>query len=672
MNDNLLEVLQQLDVAQLSYGDWITVGMALKEEGYPLSVWDNWSRNDSRYHAGECEKHWASFNGASNPVKAGTIVQMAKDRGVWPPSWYGTDGCLAWDDVIDVDDEPAPAKTRTPSEDLILYLETLFNPDEYVNYVVQAFQDKDGRWKPSGDGYSDRTAGQLIEDLKKYPDALNDAIGDWTEEAGAWIRFNPMTANAKGTNDNVTRFAYALVESDHMAIGEQIEHYKRLQLPIAALVASAGKSVHAIVRIDAPDRPEYDRRVKFLYEFLEQHGVKGDWQNKNPSRLSRMPGVTRGGKMQKLLGVNMGRRSWKDWKEWADGESDDTPPIIRLSDVYGNPPPLAEEMISGVLRRGHKMLISSDSKSGKSFLLMNLALSIASGTPWLGFDVRKGRALYVNFEISSSSAIDRFINICKARGLPEQCTGDVEIWNLRGRACTLEEFVPRLLRKIKGDQLDTIIIDPIYKVIMGDENNASDMGAFCNQFDRICEATGCSCIYAHHHSKGAQGGKKAMDRASGSGVFARDPDAQLDISQLMMEPEQREALRPAGFVKATPWRLEGTLREFENFDPVDFWFTCPTYTIDANLKPFGIEGSLKAASMVAQFRRENASEDKYVTAWYDLREETGEEWIRASNIAQEIGTSSRTVRKYMIEHDDLFEMRFEQGCNVYRLKNAIL
>ena len=33
-------------------------------------------------------------------------------------------------------------------------------------------------------------------------------------------------------------------------------------------------------------------------------------------------------------------------------------------------------------------------------------------------------------------------------------------------------------------------------------------------------------------SKGAQGGKKAMDRASGSGVFARDPDAQLDVIEL--------------------------------------------------------------------------------------------------------------------------------------------
>ena len=44
-------------------------------------------------------------------------------------------------------------------------------------------------------------------------------------------------------------------------------------------------------------------------------------------------------------------------------------------------------------------------------------------------------------------------------------------------------------------------------------------------------------VYCHHHSKGAQGMKKAMDRASGSGVFARDPDAQLDIIELEMTEE---------------------------------------------------------------------------------------------------------------------------------------
>lgn len=46
------------------YDDWIRVGMALKDwdEGL-LGVWDEWSRNSSKYKPGECAYRWSSFNG---------------------------------------------------------------------------------------------------------------------------------------------------------------------------------------------------------------------------------------------------------------------------------------------------------------------------------------------------------------------------------------------------------------------------------------------------------------------------------------------------------------------------------------------------------------------------------------------------------------------------------
>jgi len=55
---NLLEALKQIDVSQLSYDEWISVGMALKAEGYDCSVWDEWSQNDTRYKKGECERNF--------------------------------------------------------------------------------------------------------------------------------------------------------------------------------------------------------------------------------------------------------------------------------------------------------------------------------------------------------------------------------------------------------------------------------------------------------------------------------------------------------------------------------------------------------------------------------------------------------------------------------------
>jgi len=596
--NHIITALNYLKCAEMDHAEWIRVGMALKDEGYDVSVWDEWSRQDpARYHPGECERRWKSFQGNEHPVTGASIVKMAQDRG-WTP-FSGADGVMDWNDVLEYDgsksgsDAAEPARKGT--EDLILYLQTLFEPGDYVGYVTNdAWQTDDGRWVPSKGVYY-RTAEELIASLHRYPDDLGATVGDWKPEAGAWIHFNALDGEGV-RNENVTSYKFALVESDTMPIDEQISMYRKLELPIAALVHSGHKSVHAIVRVDAENHEEYRKRVTFLYDFLAAHGVKVDTQNRNPSRLSRMPGVTRGGKKQKLLGVNIGRTSWLDWMDYVEGATDEMPSMTPLSDFAANPPVLPEELIQGVLRRGHKMLISGSSKAGKSFLLMELCISIAEGSKWLGFPCRQGKVLYVNLEIDPASCIHRFLKIYDALGIQPTHMENILIWNLRGRAVPLDQLVPKLVRRVQGKDLTAIVIDPIYKVITGDENSASDMATFCNQFDRICTDTGCSVIYCHHHSKGTQGAKRAMDRASGSGVFARDPDAQLDMIELELTEDVKNWEAKHG---ATAWRLECSLREFENFVPVDFWFEYPTHRIDngSSLCSMPTQGSLEAGRM---------------------------------------------------------------------------
>ena len=597
MDQNILSALKSIEVSTLTRADWIAVGMALKEEGYPVSVWDDWSRNDSRYKAGECARIWEGFRGNTKPVKAGTIVQMAKERG-WKP-YGGKDGCMAWDDTIEYDGDDSftgfPAETWDPTGDLVTYLETLFEPDDHVAYVTgDVWKGTNGKWVPSK-GVYDRTAGELIAALKKHPDDVGAAVGDWKKEAGAWIRFNPVDGEGV-KNENVTRFRYALIESDSLSIPEQDSLFRKLELPIACLVHSGGKSLHAIVHVDADSYEEYRKRVDFLYDFLEKNEFAVDKQNRNPSRLSRMPGVTRNGNRQYLVATNIGRKSWADWMDYAEGITDELPEMVSLSEFQDNPPELPEELISGILRRGHKMLVSGSSKAGKSFLLMELCVAIAEGGKWLGFPCKKGRVLYVNLEIDPASAINRFLKIYEALKIPAVNMEGIVIWNLRGHAIPLDELVPKLVRRVGEQHFDAIVIDPIYKVITGDENNASDMGAFCNQFDRICTATGCSVIYCHHHSKGAQGAKRAMDRASGSGVFARDPDAQLDMIQLELSDEVINFVREGN---ATAWRMESSLREFPNIRPVEFWFEYPIHRVDDRgyLEELPAQGTADAGRM---------------------------------------------------------------------------
>lgn len=665
--ENILEALKYINVSSLSYQEWVNVGMALKAEGYDCSVWDDWSRNDKRYKAGECERKWRSFNGSSKPITGATIVQMAKDNGYVPHSFAG-DGCMEWNDVIEYDGDGVTyeiQKTLTPTEQLITYLETLFEPNEKVGYVTNdVWQDSEGKWMPSK-GIYDRTSAELISSLRKHPDDLGATIGDWKEECGAWIRFNPVDGGVK--NENITRFTYALVESDDMPISEQDAIYRKLELPIATLTHSAGKSLHAIVRVDAENYEEYRKRVDFLYDFLEKNGLKVDKQNRNPSRLSRMPGVTRNGQTQTLITTNIGRKSWVEWLDFVEGANDELPSLTNLADELKSPPKLPEELIEGVLRCGHKMLISGSSKAGKSFLLMELAVALSEGATWLGFKCKKSKALYVNLEIDPASCINRFSEIYKALKIPPKNSKDISIWNLRGHAVPLDKLVPKLLRRIDNLHYDAVIIDPIYKVITGDENNASEMGAFCNQFDKICNETGCATIYCHHHSKGAQGYKKAMDRASGSGVFARDPDAQLDMIQLEADSDFINSY--ADNTSDTAWRLECSLREFANFKPKNFWFRYPIHVLDnkGSLEKLYSEGDPKN-NLKKSSKRSQTSDDRKeeFDRAFDVCSEDGIT-AKQEDIAEYLGLKSRTIRDRILEFES--EYSTEKGI-VKRKKGA--
>ena len=136
--------------------------------------------------------------------------------------------------------------------------------------------------------------------------------------------------------------------------------------------------------------------------------------------------------------------------------------------------------------------------------------------------------MYVNLELDRASCLHRFRDVYDTLGWRPKYLDSIDIWNLRGKSVPMDKLAPKLIRRAAKKDYVAIIIDPIYKVITGDENSADQMANFCNQFDKVCTELGCAVIYCHHHSKGSQGGKKSMDRASGSGVFARDPDALLE------------------------------------------------------------------------------------------------------------------------------------------------
>ena len=292
--------------------------------------------------------------------------------------------------------------------------------------------------------------------------------------------------------------------------------------------------------------------------------------------MSRMPGVIRGEKKQFIIAENIGAPSFDEWKDYIEDSIDTYPDFIEF-DKLEELPPLSPELISGILRKGHKMLISGASKAGKSFLLIELALCITQGKKWLGFECMKGKVLYINLEVDGNSFLNRVDEVRKRMDFDR--SEGLTVWNLRGENAAIDKLAPRLLRRAKDKGYDVIIFDPLYKINQSDENSASEMAKFFNHLDTICVQLGTSIICCHHHSKGAQGGKFSIDRASGSGVFARDPDALLDMIQL--NPKDAEKSLPDG---QTAWRISATLREFKTPEDIDVIFDYPIHHITKDLK----------------------------------------------------------------------------------------
>lgn len=569
------------------YDEWLKVGMALKHEGIDCDTWDAWSSRGHKYKKGECERKWRSFR--RSDVTGGTLYHIACQYGYEPEevtSNYDIHNLLLDEYRVDpafvsAEKVPQVPDHYNPKGEMIEYLQTLFEKDDFVGYCVSFFKTDDGEWRPGQTIYR-RTAGDIIEKLRSG--SIDKALGTLNAEAGAYIRFNPL--DGKGENNaNVTRWKYCLIESDSDSLEKQYSLLKAMNLPITFLVNSGGKSLHAITRVDAENAQQYKARVQELYEFCKKSGLTPDEQDKNESRFSRLPGVQRAGRWQYIVERNIGAESYEAWIEWRQQEADDLPPDVSLAEVWNDMPPLKAELIPGILRVGHKMLLAGPSKAGKSFLLINLAISIAEGVDWLGMPCKQGRVCYVNLELDRASCFHRFKEIYEKRGLTPRRLDDIDIWNLRGHASPMNRLAPIMIHRFKDKHYAAVIVDPIYKVITGDENNATEMSQFCSYFDQVTTEIGTSMIYCHHHSKGASGKyANAADRASGSGVFARDPDAILDMRELNIDglTDKYKADHANACDILTGWEISGTLREFAPMQNKRVWFDYPVHAADEN------------------------------------------------------------------------------------------
>ena len=305
------------------------------------------------------------------------------------------------------------------------------------------------------------------------------------------------------------------------------------------------------------------------------------------------------------LEKNMSKKDAESYLRWQENQPQKCGNIKELIAAHPKPPVL----IDGLLHQGSKLVLGGESKSYKTWTLIQMGLCVSEGIPFLGRETTPGKVLFVNYEVQAPFFYDRLGAIMERLRASEpklleslleegheSFGSNFSHFCLRGRSHEIVNSAHEIEMACDDEIADTgtgfslIIIDPFYKLMDGgaDENSASDIAGIMSTIESTARKTNAAVAFGAHFAKGNAGGKAVIDRIAGSGVFARDPDAMLTIT--------RHAALDDGFV------VDTVLRNFPPQDPFVIRRDHPLMIVADDEEPIaeGAWNSKAAAKYTAQ------------------------------------------------------------------------
>ena len=637
------------------YPTWKNIGISYKAAGGDLSTFLRWSSSDpDNYDEEQARKLFENVS-EEGKVTAGTLFWHARENG-----WQGGVSTEEPSHAASTDEiTPEPLKLD-PVQQAVTQIETLFEPGEFVNISVGAkWDEKRGKWEPA-DGGTCYERDELIELLQD--EDCGGIFKGFEPEAGVWVCQNPTNGTGRGKSRTV-RWRHALVESDDIPIEDQIRIMRELALPISTMTMSGGKSVHALVRVNAEGPDHYDERVQQLHEICNAAGLKVDPANKDSSRLTRLAGIQRRDQRQTLLYTDMGEKDFGKWMEARRARLENPNPepdaVQKFEELFKPMPSVKQELppvlIENTFRKQAIMLIGAAPKVGKSFLAAQMIVAFVVGMKLLGFLFTKcERILVVNSEMSHAEYVNRIIDAAQTPSIAEEVSKHVRIAHTDDDP----EMTVRQISEIVCDSgfvPDVVIVDPIYPLFEGDENSNEDAKKTLAYLKRIASVTGAGVIYMHHFSKGAQDFKEARDRVSGAGTLGRNYAAMWSLTELAPTEEQMKDF-PDGAVAV---RIATDLRSFKK--------SKANRNLDFNaVRVDGLfmrdeDGAFdKAPTREAARRAEGSKQaaakqkrmDKARSKIKELLDKNGGEPVPFSTVKNLTGMADNTLKDYLIDMDE--------------------
>ncbi|MEP0848356.1 MAG: bifunctional DNA primase/polymerase [Phycisphaerae bacterium] len=249
---------------------------------------------------------------------------------------------------------------------------------------------------------------------------------------------------------------------------------------------------------------------------------------------------------------------------------------------------LRPPVIHGLLRRGETMNVIAPPKTGKSWLVLALAMAVATGRKWLDtFETVAGEVLIIDNELHAETLAHRIPQVaeCLRIGMNE-IAETISVQSLRGQLRDIFSM-RQYFESIEPGRYALVVLDAFYRFMPRDmdENDNGTMAGIYNHVDALADRLGCSFVLIHHATKGNQSGKAVTDVGAGAGSQSRATD-----THLVLRPHEE----PGAVV------LEAAVRSWPPVEPMALRWLFPLWKAAPDLDPAELRGEKRKVKDNAQ------------------------------------------------------------------------
>lgn len=396
----------------------------------------------------------------------------------------------------------------------------------------------------------------------------------------------------------------------------------RLAIPVLKRLGAK----HVLVSYDAlefqdENKPTAREAVAFARELLTQ-GFEVEIETWHPEDGKGIDDVIANGGETSAMELD-GLLSLRPDLNVGDESGSNEEPLMPVSvgTLIKQYPTLKPPVVEGLLRQGEVANIIAASKVGKSWLAYGVALSVATGRPWLDtFDTVAGQVLLIDNELHSETIANRIPKVAGALFIPAREYEDcIDILSLRGRL-TDYHGLRRAIDQVKSREYRLIIVDAHYRMLPSgfSENENASMAAIYNLLDSYAAKTGAAWVLIHHTSKGAQGDKSVTDVGAGAGSQSRAADAHLVL---------RDHQQPDHAV------LDAALRSWQRIEPITLQWDFPLWR-PVDVDPAKLKGNLTRGEQ-KQAEKDRDGKNKICDTLAERIGATNKELQEATGISRE-------------------------------------